>query len=48
MTADLDARCEAAVERWVEQAGPLSEKQQDVIAACFRGALVRPKQQAVS
>jgi hypothetical protein len=39
----LDPKCEAAVERWVAQAPPLSEKQKDVIAAAFRGAIKRPK-----
>lgn len=39
----LDARCEAAVERWVAQAPPLSEKQKDLIAATFAGALPAPK-----
>jgi hypothetical protein len=36
----LDARSEAAVERWVEAAPPLSEKAKDVIAAAFDGLLV--------
>lgn len=39
----LDPRCEAAVDRWVSQAPPLSEKQKDVVAAAFRGAIKRPK-----
>ncbi|MGH3967116.1 MAG: hypothetical protein ACRDTV_03105 [Mycobacterium sp.] len=36
----LDAECEAAVQRFVDQAPPLSEKQKDLIAAVFAaGAL---------
>jgi hypothetical protein len=46
VTADLPPECEAAVERWVEEAPPLSEKQEDVIAAAFRGAIRWPNQQA--
>ena len=38
----LDAKCEARVQYWLTQAGPLSEKQKDVIAAAFHGAL-QPK-----
>jgi hypothetical protein len=39
----LDPKSEAAVKRWVAQAPPLSQKQQDIVAAAFRGALKRPK-----
>jgi hypothetical protein len=39
----LTPKCEAAVERWAADLGPLTEKQKDVIAAAFRGALKRPK-----
>ncbi len=39
----LDPKCEAAVERWVAQAPPLSQQQQDTIAAAFRGAFRRPR-----
>jgi hypothetical protein len=39
----LDPKSQRAVERWVAQAPPLSQKQQDVIASAFRGALKRPK-----
>jgi hypothetical protein len=35
----LDLKSGAAVQRWVEQAPPLSEKQKDLIAAAFSGAL---------
>jgi hypothetical protein len=36
----LTPKCEAAVERWAaELSGPLTEKQKDIIAAAFRGAL---------
>jgi hypothetical protein len=35
----LDPKSEAWVQRLVEQAPPLSERQKDIIAACFRGAL---------
>jgi hypothetical protein len=35
----LSAADEAAVERWVAQAPPLSEKQKNLIAAVFHGAL---------
>ena len=38
----LDAKCEAAVERWVADAPALSPEQQDLIAAAFRGAITRP------
>jgi hypothetical protein len=38
----LEPKCEAAVDRWVAQAPPLTEKQKDAIAAAFRGAL-KPK-----
>ena len=39
----LDAKCKAAVQRWVDAAPPLSERQKDIIAACFRGAIPKPK-----
>ena len=39
----LDPICVAAVERWVAQAPTLSERQKDIIAAAFRGALPKPK-----
>ena len=39
----LDARTRATVERWVDDAPPLSEKQKDIIAAAFRGAITQPK-----
>jgi hypothetical protein len=35
----LDAKCEAAVERWVNAAPEFSETQADLIAAVFDGAL---------
>jgi hypothetical protein len=35
----LDAKTEEWVQRLVEQAPPLSQKQQDLIAACFQGAV---------
>lgn len=38
----LNAECEAAVQRWVDAAPPLSEAQRDIIAAAMRGA-VTPK-----
>jgi hypothetical protein len=34
----LDAKCQAAVQRWVKEIGPLTEKQKDIIAAVFAGA----------
>ncbi len=42
----LDPKSEAAVARWVEAAPPLSEKQRDLIAAAFAGALSEPADQA--
>jgi hypothetical protein len=38
----LDAKSEAWVRRVVEQAPPLSQRQQDLIAAAFRGAIKAP------
>jgi hypothetical protein len=38
----LDAKSEAWVRRVVEQAPPLSQRQQDLIAAAFRGAIKPP------
>ncbi len=35
----LDPKSEAAVQRWVGAAPPLSEKQKDIISAVFAGAL---------
>jgi hypothetical protein len=35
----LDPQCEAWVQRLVEQAPPLSHRQQDLIASVFRGAI---------
>jgi hypothetical protein len=35
----LDPKCEAWVQRLVEQAPPLSERQRDLIAATFAGAI---------
>jgi hypothetical protein len=35
----LDAKSKAAVRRWVDAAPPLSEKQKDLIASVFHGAL---------
>lgn len=42
----LDAKSQAAVKRWVENAPALSEWQKDIIAAAFRGAIKRPKRGA--
>lgn len=39
----LDPKSQAAVKRNVDAAPPLSQKQRDLIAAAFRGALKRPK-----
>jgi hypothetical protein len=47
VTASLDPKSEATVERWVAQAPPLSEKQKDATAAAFRGAL-KPKRAEAS
>ena len=39
----LDAKCEAALERWLANAPPLlSEAQKDTIAAAFAGAFPTP------
>jgi hypothetical protein len=38
----LDPKSEAWVQRLVDQAKPLSQRQQDLIAAAFRGALKAP------
>jgi hypothetical protein len=38
----LDAKSEAWLDRLLEQAPPLSEKQKDTIAACFRGSFTAP------
>jgi hypothetical protein len=35
----LDAKTEATVQRWVDEAPPLSERQQDLIATAFHDAL---------
>jgi hypothetical protein len=42
----MDAKTEAYLTRLVEQAPPLSEHQQDVIAACFRDAFEKPASRA--
>jgi hypothetical protein len=44
VTGELDPRCEAAVERWVAAAPPLTEAQKDIISAAMRGALKPPGQ----
>lgn len=38
----LDPRCEAWVQRVVERAPELSEKQKDTISAAFDGAIQKP------
>jgi hypothetical protein len=38
----LDPKFEAWVQRLVDQAKPLSQRQQDLIAAAFRGAFKPP------
>jgi hypothetical protein len=42
---ELSPEVAAAVQRWDDEPppAPLSEKQKDLIAAAFRGALKRPK-----
>lgn len=40
----LDEDTRAYLKELAEQAPPLSEKQKDIIAAAFRGAITRPKQ----
>lgn len=35
----MEPRCEEAVERWVAAAPRLSQKQQDIVAAVFRGVI---------
>jgi hypothetical protein len=37
----LEPRFEEAVKRWVDAAPPLTEKQQDIVAAVFRGVLAK-------
>lgn len=39
MTAKLSPECLEAAQRWADEAGPLSQQQEDIIAAAFRGAL---------
>jgi hypothetical protein len=39
----LDAKSKASVKRWVDAAPPLSEKQKDLIASVFHGAVPEPK-----
>jgi hypothetical protein len=39
----LDEKSQAAVKRWVDALGPLSERQKDLIAAVFHGTVPEPK-----
>ena len=42
MTA-ADLKWVAAVQRWADNAPPLTERQKDIISAAFCGAIKRPK-----
>lgn len=47
MTSNEDARCEAWLDRLLADPPPLSQRQEDLIAAAFAGALEPPRTKKV-